>query len=116
MKLVTAWILLLSAPAAAQEEVQVFLKPEEALAIALPGAEKIVTRDIELDAATAAAVERRLLRKDFERSFRLHIGMKQGKVSGYAVVTEEIGKYLPITFIVGIDPGGRVSDVAVMIH
>src|SRR5688500_271046 len=116
MKPTLAWILLLAAPAAAQEEVQVFLETDEALRIALPGADLVVSRDIELDAETAAAVERRLLRKDFERKFRLFIGMKKGEVTGYAVVTEEIGKYLPITSIVGIDPAGRVSDVAVMVH
>jgi thiamine biosynthesis lipoprotein len=116
MKQVVAWILLLAAPAAAQEEVQVFLETDEALRIALPGADLVVARDVELDTDTAAAVERRLLRKDFERKFRLYIGLKKGAISGYAVVTEEVGKYLPITFIVGIDPAGRVSDVAVMIH
>lgn len=116
MKPTVFWILLLAAPAAAQEEVQVFLETDEALRIALPGADLVVARDVELDAETAAAVERRLLRKDFERRFRLYVGVKKGAISGYAVVTEEVGKYLPITFIVGIDPAGRVSDVAVMVH
>ena len=116
MKPATLWVLLLAAPAAAQEEVQVFLETDEALRIALPDADLVAARDVELDAETASAVENRLLRKDFERRFRLFIGLKQGAVAGYAVVTEEVGKYLPITFIVGLDPAGRVRNVAVMVH
>src|SRR5687767_15052488 len=116
MKRTFLWLLLLAAPAAAQEEVRVFLETDEALRIALPGAEVIVARDITLDDGLASAVEKRLLRKDFERSFRLFVGVKKGEVTGYAIVTEEIGKYLPITFIVGTDAKGAVSDVAVMVH
>jgi hypothetical protein len=35
---------------------------------------------------------------------------------GYALVTEERGKYRPITFLVGITPDLRVKDTAVMVY
>lgn len=35
---------------------------------------------------------------------------------GYALVTEEKGKYRPITFMVGITPDLRVQDIAVMVY
>jgi len=35
---------------------------------------------------------------------------------GYAVVAEEIGKFLPITFMVGTDPDLRVRDVEVLVY
>ena len=35
---------------------------------------------------------------------------------GQAVVVEEIGKHRPITFVVGVRPGGAIADVAVMAY
>lgn len=35
---------------------------------------------------------------------------------GYAVVTEELGKSQPITFMVGVTPDLKVRDVAVMVY
>lgn len=115
MRTLALWLLL--APSlAAQEEVQVLLTEAEALKIALPGAERVLERTIALDGEILAAVQDRLKRKDVETAHRVFIGMKGGSPCGYAVVTEEIGKYLPITFMVGVDPSGRCADVAVMIH
>lgn len=39
-----------------------------------------------------------------------------GTLRGYAVVTEEIGKYRPITFMVGATADLAVRDVAVMVY
>lgn len=39
-----------------------------------------------------------------------------GKFLGYAVITEEIGKYRPITFMVGVTPQISVRDVAVLVY
>lgn len=115
MRTLALW-LFLAPPLAAQEEVQVLLTEAEALKIALPGAEKILDRPITLDGEVLAAVQDRLKRKDVETAHRLFIGLKGGAPMGYAVVTEEIGKYLPITFMVGVDTSGRCADVAVMVH
>src|SRR5258708_2527204 len=42
-------------------------------------------------------------------------GCRRGdQLVGYAVIVEEIGKHRPITFVVGVRPDGKVSDVAVM--
>ena len=41
----------------------------------------------------------------------------RGEVSlGCAVIVEEIGKHRPITFVVGVQPDGRVRDVAVIAY
>ena len=39
-----------------------------------------------------------------------------GALRGYAVVSEEVGKYRPITFMVGANPDFSVRDVVVMIY
>lgn len=51
---------------------------------------------------------------DFQEA-HFFIGKKQDKVSGYALIDNEIGKHLPITYIVGISPGGKVTRVEVMV-
>ena len=40
---------------------------------------------------------------------------KSGKVTGYALIDSQIGKHLPITYIVGITPEGRVTRVEVLV-
>src|SRR5262249_18537372 len=43
------------------------------------------------------------------------IGRRHGKTCGYAAIVEEIGKSEPITFMAGVDPEGRVGEVALMV-
>lgn len=50
-----------------------------------------------------------------ESSCNFSIIERQGKLAGYALILDEIGKSEPITFMVGISPEGKVIDVAVMI-
>lgn len=40
----------------------------------------------------------------------------QGALVGYAVVTEEVGKYRPITFMVGVTPQFAIRDVTVLVY
>lgn len=109
-----------------------------ALAVALPARtsaqEVLLTREQavkEIFPEVARTVEeRRALTPSTKQALRAALGrpiaedtiavMKvydaQGAFRGFAVVTEEIGKYRPITFIVGATPELRVRDVAVMVY
>src|ERR1700759_4125694 len=49
-----------------------------------------------------------------ERQYTFLVVAKNGKFAGYALVMDEIGKTEPITFLVGMDPDGRVAVVAVV--
>ena len=102
------------APAAGAQEV--LLTPEQAV------------REIFPEAARTT-VERRALapvREQLEAQLGRHIEEDSLEVllvfdaadafRGYAVVTEEIGKYRPITFMVGVAPDLRVRDVAVLVY
>lgn len=40
--------------------------------------------------------------------------IKEGKVIGWAVALDEVGKIKPITFLIGIDAQGKVLDVYVL--
>ncbi len=72
--------------------------------------------DIPLDESLRKRVETRLERRLFEKAFRVVRSRRGEELLGYAVVTEEIGKYRPITFVVGVTPRSKVSRVAVMVY
>ena len=95
---------------------QIYLTQEQALRVAIPDADKVTPRPVTPSAEERKQIERRLGRKLDESSFVFHEGTRGGKTVGYALVVDEIGKYYPITFIVGIKPGGEVKEVAVMVY
>ncbi len=52
----------------------------------------------------------------WEEQYVTFKAMSDGHLLGYAIVTEEIGKHRPITFVVGVRPDDTVNDVAVMAY
>lgn len=46
--------------------------------------------------------------------YTFYIGSTSGNIDGYAVILHELGKHLPITFIVAIGSDGSIKDVHVM--
>ncbi len=109
------------APAEAQApppaDEQVLLTRAEALREIFPGAAHIESAAVAIDAPLRARVEARLGRRLAEEEFPVFRALgAAGEATGYAVITEEIGKYHPITFIVGVTPQARVSAVAVLVY
>lgn len=115
-------ILAALAPGPAAAEVvpevyeQVWLTPAQALAVALPGADRVVPRSFTAAGEAKTRVERRLGRKVQEDTWTFHQGLKGGQTTGWALVIDEKGKYHPITFVVGLTPAGAVGEVAVMVY
>lgn len=102
-----------SARAGAQE---VLLTPEQALKEIFPEVARTTVEERVLSSPTRAALEKQLGRR-IENSFSVtRIFDGRNAFRGYAVVTEEIGKYKPITFMVGITPEMKVKDVAVLVY
>ncbi len=95
---------------------QVFLTEEQALLKVLPDCDEIVYDEIILTDDEKNQLQNRLRRKIFENSFIIYIGIKSGKVAGYAIITEEIGKFHPYTFIVSVSPKGKIRDIAVLVY
>ena len=44
------------------------------------------------------------------------MGIKSGEVTGYAIITEEIGKFHPYTFIVSVDLNGKINKIAILVY
>ena len=124
-------VFLISLPAFSQEaiappgketesrdnyEVQVFLTEEEALKRVFPEADEILADRLSLSPEDRKALEDRLGRKLYEEGFPVYIGKKGDEVLGYAVITQEVGKFHPFDFIVAVRPDGKIKDLAVLVY
>jgi len=46
----------------------------------------------------------------------VYVGARQGMLDGYAVISAEVGKFKPITFLTALDRDRRVRSVAIMVY
>ena len=113
--------LALSPTATAQDEIppqleNVLMTLDQALGTVLEGGTVEECR-VRLGRSDRQRIGKRLKRKigDIWVPFFRSVD-KNGKTTRYALITEEIGKYQPITFIVSASPKGKVERIAVMIY
>lgn len=94
---------------------QVFMTEKEALeAVFGPGV--MVGRGmIHLTAAQQKEIQR-TVGTPVGSSHEVFVGEKGGQVTGFAMVWEEIGKYKPITFLVAVDPSGKILDILILVY
>ena len=57
------------------------------------------------------AAETRIFEKQEVKVYRVSA---EGKIIGWAVIVEEMGKVKPITFLVGIDTQGKVAGISIL--
>ena len=81
-----------------------------------PQADQVLEIRISLDPDQAKQVEARVGHPLLQKDYTVYVGKQQGKTLGYAIVDDEIGKYRPITSMIGINPEGRVLGVAIMVY
>lgn len=114
LMLAAAAVALTAGAASAQE---VLLTRAQAVKEVFPEAARTTEERAPLTAPKKRALESTLGRRIGEDTIEvIRVYDAQGAFKGYAVVTEEVGKYRPITFIVGTTPDLRVRDVAVMVY
>jgi Na+-translocating ferredoxin:NAD+ oxidoreductase RnfG subunit len=96
---------------------QQLMSERQAIGKVFPAAHWVVTDTIVPDSAVRATLERQLSRPLYEPDyvFRRVYG-EEGKLLGYALVTEERGKYRPITMLIGVDTTHRVAGVQVLVY
>lgn len=110
------WGTALFGPPPAAIADQVYMTPEEAIRWAFPNSKTVEKRELSLTVEQRAAIEKETSGKCFEGDKVVYCGKSGGKVDGYAIITNEIGKFEPITFIVKASPDGKVGDVAVLVY
>ena len=97
-------------------QLQVYLTEEQALTLIFPDCDRILTDELILTAEEKGNLEKLLNRRLFEDGFKVYAGEKDGVIQGYAIVTEEIGKFHPFTFIVGVKLDGEINNIAVLVY
>lgn len=106
---------------------QQLLTERQAILKVFPSARSAATDTIVPDSATRANLEQTLGRPLYEPEYvvrRIYGERRTGTgeraalppLLGYAVVTEERGKYRPITMLVGVDTSGRVAGVQILVY
>ncbi|MBT3603243.1 MAG: hypothetical protein HN521_09280, partial [Candidatus Latescibacteria bacterium] len=98
------------------EAITVYLTQEQALQKAFPKADTIWAQVWTPTPAQRKKVERRLGWRLSESSFEIFQARKKEQHLGYAVVTEQIGLYKPITFMVKVDTEGKNDGVWIMVY
>lgn len=93
------------------------LTPDQALKEVFPEAVRSVREARAIPHVVRQRLERELGRRIDEDSVEVtRVYDAHGIFRGYAIVTEEIGKYRPITFMVGVTPELTVRDVSVLVY
>ena len=97
--------------------VQVYLMPDAARRKIFPRAVRF-SREIQpITRGLKADIERQIGRGFLDDTLDVYLGYDQHEdFLGYAIITEEIGKYRPITFMLGITPDFRVKAAAVLVY
>jgi len=94
---------------------EVYLNEAQALAIIL-GQKAIVRKEQKtLDETLRTKLERSSNLRFPEASYTFFIATQAGQAEKYAIQMNEIGKTEPITFMVGMSPEGKVTEVVIMI-
>jgi Na+-translocating ferredoxin:NAD+ oxidoreductase RnfG subunit len=94
----------------------IFLTENEALKLMFPKSERIRKDLIRLTSEKKTQIEERIGWKFPEESFEVYVGETGTQVDGYALIQNTIGKHKPMTYMVGVDAQGRVSNVELLIY
>lgn len=105
-----SFVLFAGTPARAE----VFHSKESALRLAFPSAERVQPRTLFLTEDQKTSVERRAGSSLESRMVTCYVGTRGGEVQGYAFFETHLVRTLPATFMVVLDPSGRVRAVHIL--
>ncbi len=94
---------------------EVFMSEEDAVKIMLQKSERVRKDVLKLSQEKKSQIEERIGWKFPEESFEVYIGETGSQVDGYALVQNTIGKHKPMTYMVGVDNHGHVSDIELLV-
>lgn len=113
--LLAGWTFLLAVPSGARA--LTYLSEQEALALAFGEDAAVEHRTLELSEEGAARYAEAVgVQTEAGANYDVHIGTKDGKVTGYAFILTESSRYRPITFLVAITPDFAVQRVDIMVY
>ena len=93
----------------------VFLTVEEAVELMFPESDLIQKELVQMTAEQKATIQERIGWNFPEEVFEIYVGKTKGKIDGYAVLQNTIGKHKHMTYMVGVDSRGRVFNVELLV-
>ncbi len=113
---VTFFVTLLFVLFPCASTAEIYLTQDQALDIILESDTEHIYDPKPVSAEVAQMLrERKLETSQPQKTAHFFVGKRNGLVTGYALIDNEIGKHLPITYIVGISPAGKVTRVEMMV-
>lgn len=115
-----AWLALLAGLARAADDVTVYLSAGEAMKLAFPAASRFDAVSVPVSPEIRAALSEKLgepftaEQVGIERAFTSEGGAE--RLAGRAVINDDVGKYRPITYLVAVDPAGKVLRVELLVY
>ena len=94
---------------------EVFLTEEDAVKLMFPKSERVRKELLRVPMEKKQIIEERIGWKFPEESFDVYIGETGSQIDGYALVQNTIGKHKPMTYMVGVDARGHVSNVELLV-
>ena len=94
---------------------EVFMTEGEGIKIMFPKSERVRKDLIRLNSEKKSQIEERIGWKFPEEEFEVYVGETGTRVDGYAVVQNTIDKHKPMTYMVGVDGQGSISDIELLI-
>lgn len=94
----------------------VYMNDKEAIEWAFPKSEKVEKVFVELSREKSTDIEAKTGGRLYSSDKQIYIGRSDEEIDGYAVITNEVGKFELITFIVKLSPKLVVEKVAVMTY
>ena len=95
---------------------QVYYSPRDLLADFFRTSQSVTYKKIDLADADKKRLQRRLGYTPPKPSYTFYVATSGGHVDGYALVDEEKGEHLPITFAVKLSPGGKVEREEIVVY
>ena len=97
-------------------KLQIFMEEDEALAKIFAGCDRVESEFLSLTSEGQKYFKELLKRHDIETTFQVYIGKEGDVIDRYAIITEEMGCFHPITWILSTNAEGKILDIAVMIY
>ena len=94
----------------------ILLTPDDAAKLTFPESERIRQDVLSLGPEQKTLVENRIGWKFPESSFKVFIGETQGNIDGYAFIQNTIGKHKHMTYMVGVNQQGEVTNVELLVY
>lgn len=113
---ILALAALLGAEGVGLAQTTVYLKPAEALKLIFKNSQEVLKEDHPVTDEVRRKAEAELKYELPKDRYAFYVGKTEGRVDGYAVIDEQVGKVQPITFVTKISPEGRVDAVEVMVY